>query len=402
MPVITDKEKINEVLTRGVANVYPTPEFLAKRLQSGERLTLYTGYDPTAPSLHIGHGITLLKLRQFQELGHRVIMLIGDFTARIGDPTDKSAARQQLSAREVKKNYRLYKKQASRILNFSIFSTIAAKLKYNSRWLAKLKLEDLLNLGGHFTVQRMLERDMFEKRMKEGKPIYLHEFMYPMMQGYDSVMMDVDGEVGGNDQTFNMLTGRDLMKDLKNKEKFVVTLKLLADNSTGKKMSKSEGNAIFLSDSPEDMFGKVMSWTDEMIISGFELCTKVPMNEIKEMGEKMSAGANPRDYKLRLAEEVTKQFLGAGAAARGREHFIRVIQSNSRPDAIPEIHPSQADVATVLAESGICKSKSEARQIIDQGGVKINEEKVAVGNYTALVKPGDVVKKGSRFFVKII
>src|SRR3989338_493506 len=206
----TDAKKIEELLSRGVENIYPKKEFLEKELKSGRQLTLYTGYDPTAPSLHIGHGITMLKLRQFQELGHKVIMLIGDFTGMIGDPTDKTATRKRLTRKEVLENCKNYQKQAAAVLEFS--GSSKAQIKYNSKWLAKLNGEELLELAGHFTVGQFLERDMFQRRLAEAKPIYLHEFLYPLMQGYDSVAMDVDGEVGGNDQTFNMLAGRTLMK----------------------------------------------------------------------------------------------------------------------------------------------------------------------------------------------
>ncbi len=398
MQVNTDAKKIEELLTRGVENIYPKKEFLEALLKSGKRITLYTGYDPTAPTLHIGHGITMMKLRQFQDLGHRVIMLIGDFTGMIGDPTDKGAARQKLTREEVLANCKNYQEQASSVLNFEGDNPV--EIKYNSEWLGKMNFADILELTSHFTVQRMMERDMFEKRKEENKPIYLHEFLYPVMQAYDSVAMDVDGEVGGNDQTFNMLAGRDLMKDLKNKEKFVLTGKLLAD-TTGKKMGKSEGNMVALADSPEDMFGKVMSWTDGMILSGFELCTKVPVQEIKEIEKELASGVNPRDLKVKLAGEIVKTFLGEEAAKKGEEYFVHTFSKKEVPDEIPEIVPSVYDVITVLTESKICKSKSEARQNIDQGGVKINEVKVEAKNYTVPVKSGDVVQKGSRFFVKI-
>jgi len=396
MKIDTTPEKIVDLLTRGVENIYPKREFLEARLQSGKQLTLYTGYDPTAPTLHIGHGITMLKLKQFQELGHKVIMLIGDFTGLIGDPTDKTAARQKLTREQVLENCKGYKKQASAILDFDGKNPV--EVKYNSKWLAKLNLEDLIELASHFTVQRLLERDMFQKRMQEEKPVYLHEFLYPLMQGYDSVAMDIDGEVGGNDQTFNMLAGRDLMKDLKNKEKFVLTTKLLTDSS-GKKMGKSEGNMVALSDAPDDMFGKVMSWADDMIVRGFELCTRVPMDEIDDMAKDMKSGSNPRDFKMRLAYEVVRTFLGDKAAKEGEQYFQTVFQEKSRPQDIPELKPSAGDIITVLVESKICKSKSEARQVIAQGGVKINNNKVILINEK--VKSGDVVQKGSRFFVKI-
>ncbi|MBP6859336.1 MAG: tyrosine--tRNA ligase [Candidatus Magasanikbacteria bacterium] len=394
MKTNTDPQKIQELLSRGVENIYPKKEFLEARLKSGEQLTLYTGYDPTAPTLHIGHGITMLKLRQFQDLGHKIIMLIGDFTGMIGDPTDKTSARQKLTRKQVLENYKNYKKQAASVLNFSGKNPV--QVKFNSKWLAKMSFADVVELSSHFTVQRMMERDMFENRIKEEKPIYLHEFLYPLMQGYDSVAMDVDGEIGGNDQTFNMLAGRTLMKDLKNKEKFVLTTKLLVDSS-GKKMGKTEGNMVAFSDKPEDMFGKVMSWTDGMIANGFELCTTMPMDAIQKI---QTETQNPRDQKLKLAFEIVKTFLGEKYAKTAEEHFSKVFQEKSKPQEIPELKPSVLDIITVLVESGICKSKSEARQVIGQGGVKINDEKVVA--IDVQVKTGDVVQKGSRFFVKII
>lgn len=396
MPVNIDKQKIEELLTRGVENIYPKREFLEARLKEAKPLTLYTGYDPTAPSLHIGHGITMMKLRQFQDLGHKIIMLIGDFTGIIGDPTDKSAARKKLTREEVLENSRSYQEQASHILRFDGENPV--EVKYNSEWLGKLSFADVVELASHFTVQRMLERDMFQKRVAEEKPIYLHEFLYPLMQGYDSVAMNVDGEVGGNDQTFNMLTGRDLMMDLKGKEKFVLTGKLLVDN-TGKKMGKSEGNMIALSDTPEDMFGKVMSWTDGMIVRGFELCTRVPMEEITSIEKSLQNGANPRDHKLQLAYEITKTFLGEEAAEKGQEYFAKVIQNKDKPLEMPEIKPSVYDIVTALVESKLVPSKSEARRAIEQGGVKLNEEKVE--NTDAKVKAGDVIQKGKRFFARV-
>jgi len=220
------------------------------------------------------------------------------------------------------------------------------------------------------------------------------------MQAYDSVAMSVDGEVGGNDQTFNMLAGRDLMKDLQDKEKFVLTTKLLVDSS-GKKMGKSEGNMIALTDTAEDMFGKVMSWTDDMIMKGFELCTKMPMSEVAEIEKEMRAGTNPRDIKMRLASEVVKTFLGENASLKAQEYFVSTFSKKEQPDEMPTVAPSVYDLATVLVESKICKSKSEARQVIDQGGVKINENKVEAKDYLHSVKSNDVIQKGTRWFVKV-
>ncbi len=395
MAVSTDTAKIEELLSRGVENIYPSRGFLESALKSGKQLTLYTGYDPTAPTLHIGNGVTLLKLRQFQELGHKVIMLIGDFTGMIGDPTDKSAARQRLTKKQVLENCKAYKKQAGRIINFS--GKNAAQIKYNSKWLGKMALEDVVELGAHFTVQRMLERDMFEKRMQEEKPIYFHEFLYPLMQGYDSVAMDVDGEIGGNDQTFNMLAGRTLLKDLKNKEKFVLTTKLLVD-STGKKMSKSEGNMVAFADTAEDMFGKVMRWSDDLMQNAFELCTTVGTDEIKSI----LASANPRDAKLRLAFEITKTFLGEKAAQKGQENFASVIQNKERPDEIPELKTSDFNIVSVLVDSQLSSSRTEAKRAISQGGVYVNDVRVGESDFSMILKSGDIVKKGKRFFVKVV
>lgn len=396
MAVNKDTELIEQVLDRAVEHVYPTRAFLEEKLQSGERLSLYVGYDPTGPTLHIGHAITLMKLRDFQLLGHKIIMLIGDFTAMIGDPTDKSAARVKLTREQVLENCAAYKEQAARILDFS--GENAAELKFNSEWLGKLNFEDVLELASNFTVQQMLERDMFEKRMSEEKPIYLHEFLYPLMQGYDCVAMDVDGEAGGNDQTFNMLAGRTLMKQLKQKEKFVVATKLLVDSS-GKKMGKTEGNMIALSDTPEDMFGKVMRWTDEMIIPGFEICTRISMNEITDIQAAMTRGENPRDYKLRLAFELTKQFCGEDAANRAQDHFATVIQSKEQPQDMRTLEPSAYDIVTVLVEAGFASSNSDARRAIDGGGVKINDK--VVTSYEEVVDSDAVVQKGKRFFVRV-
>jgi len=396
MKVDTNKDKIEELLIRGVEAVYPTREWLSEQLASGRRLTIYTGYDPTADTLHLGHGITLMKLRQLQELGHKIIMLIGDFTGMIGDPTDKTAARTKLTRDEVLANCKNYKKQAANVLSFS--GSNKAELKYNSKWLGKMSFGDVLELASHFTVQQMMERDMFQKRIEEEKPIHVHEFMYPLMQGYDSVAIDVYGDIGGNDQMFNMMAGRTLMKAMKDKEKFVLTMKLLADES-GKKMGKTEGNMIALSDGPEDMFGKVMSWTDGMIVPGFELCTMVSNDEVESVRKALEAGDNPRDYKMKLASEIVRVWHGEAGAEAGKENFANVIQQGNKPDEIPEVKVSVRDIVSVLVEAELCSSKSQARRDIDGGGVKVNDEKVT--SYELKVNAGDVIQKGKRHFVRL-
>lgn len=359
---------------------------------------MYTGVDPTGPTLHMGHLIWLKKLAELQKLGHRVIMLIGDFTALIGDPTDKTATRKRQTREEVLVNCKTYKKQASKFLSFD--GPNPAELKYNSAWLAKMSFADVVELAAHFTVQQMVERDMFESRIKEGKPVYLHEFMYPLMQGYDSVAMDVDLEIGGNDQTFNMLAGRTLLREIKGKEKSVLTLKLLED-STGKKMGKSEGNAVSFTDTPEDMYGKVMSWTDGMIVPGFELLTDVFEDEIADIREEISNGSNPMQYKRLLAKEIVKVLASAKDADAAESHFSTIHQKHEMPSEIPTLKVSASmKLVDVLVESKLVTSKSDARRQIEQGGVKVDE--AIVKDVGAEVKKGSVIQKGKRHFVKLV
>ena len=302
----TDDTQIEHFLTRGVEAVFPSKAFIQSRMKKGEQLTLYLGVDPTGPTLHMGHLIPIRKLAEFQKLGHQIIFLIGDFTATIGDP-DKASVRKPLTREEVLSNLKEYKKQASRFIDFS--GSNKALFKFNSEWLGKMTFKDVLELSSLMTVDQMLKRDMFKKRIQEERPIYIHEFMYPLMQGYDSVAMNVDGEVGGNDQTFNMLAGRDLLKQIKNKEKFVIAMKLLVD-PTGKKMGKSEGNMVSLDQTPEDMFGKVMSWPDDMIVPAFEIVTDVSIETITDIKHKLSTGENPKHFKVKLASEIVNLCFG--------------------------------------------------------------------------------------------
>ena len=394
----TDEVAIQRFLNRAVENAYPTKEKLGEVLRS-KQITAYVGIDPTGPTLHLGHVIWLRKLAELQKLGHRVIMLIGDFTAMIGDPTDKTATRQRLSRGEILVNCQRYKQQASKFLSFDGLN--AAELKFNNEWLGQMSFGDVVELASHFTVQQMLERDMFEKRINEGKPVGLHEFLYPLMQGYDSVAMEVDLEIGGNDQTFNMLAGRTLLREMKQKEKSVLTLKLLTD-PTGKKMGKSEGNMVAFTDSSEDMYGKVMSWTDGMILPAFELCTDLSDVEIQEMREQIEKGENPMIYKRRLAKEIVRLFLSDEAAEAAEAYFTRVHSEGEKPEEMQnfELKAQNAKLIEVLAESGIVSSKAEARRQVEQGGVKVNDE--VVKDIQTEVKAGDVIQKGKRHFVKLV
>ncbi len=337
-----DPAKIEELLTRGVENIFPNRDLLKAKMFRGEQITLYLGIDPTGKTLHLGHVIPLKKLAGFQKLGHKIILLIGDFTAMIGDPTDKTATRTQLTREQVLENCKEYKKQASKFISFS--GENKAELKFNSEWLDKLSYREGLELASHMTVQQMLARDMFEKRMKDGVPIYIHEFMYPLMQGYDSVVMNVDGEIGGNDQTWNMLAGRDLLKILKHKEKFVIATKLLTD-STGKKMGKTEDNMVTLEQTPQDMFGKIMSWSDGLILPAFEIVTDVPLPEIERIKESLASGANPKEFKTRLAKEIVTMCHGreqAVEAARRRTARAPIVAGR---DLRVEVQPPRGHVA---------------------------------------------------------
>lgn len=360
------EEQIQILLEKGVSEVLPNKAFVEKELMGDKRLTIYAGFDPTAPTLHIGHTIQLRKLRQFQDLGHKIIFLIGDFTARIGDPTDKTTARKQLTEREIKTNLKLYKKQAGRFIRFS--GKNAAVVKFNNDWLGKMKFADVVALASQMTVDQMLKRDMFTRRIAEEKPIYIHEFLYPLMQGYDSVVMNVDGEVGGNDQLFNMLAGRTLLKQLKQKEKFVITTKLLED-STGKKMGKSEGNMISLLDSPVDMYGKVMSWTDGLIVPGFELCTDYTPSQVARIAEELSRGINPRDIKMRLAFEIVKSCTSDKDAQKAEEAFIATFQKKEVTDHVIKVESKQRLFEVLVVEEGIVASKSELRRLVEAGAV---------------------------------
>ena len=398
-PVVTNPEAIEAFLTRGVERVFPSADFLRARLAEGKPLTMYFGIDPTGPALHLGHAINLRKLRAWQDLGHKVVMLIGDFTAMIGDPTDKAAARKALSREEVLANAKSYKEQAGKILRFDGENPV--EIRYNSEWLAKMTFADVVGLASHFTVQQMLERDMFEKRLEEGKPIHMHEFLYPLMQGHDSVALKTDGEIGGNDQSFNMLAGRDLMKAVLGKEKFVVAMKLLTD-PTGKKMGKSEGNMITLGDSAEDMYGKVMSWPDGMIMSGFEILTDLSSAELRVVSRGLSSETlNPRDAKDQLARLIVASFHGQAAATAAAEGFVKLFQKHETPEDMPELKLSgPTKVVDALVASGAVASKSDARRQMEQGGVKVDGDTVT--DVEAEVTPGSILQKGKRHFVKLV
>lgn len=392
MKTKTDSQKIEEALNRGVENIYPNRKALESILRSGKKLRIYNGIDPTG-KLHIGHLVVFRKLRQFQDLGHEIIILIGDFTATIGDPTDKNATRKPLTREQVLVNAKDYKKQIGKILDIKKANV---RFLYNEEWTNKLKPKDMLELASHFTVARLLERDMFQERIKQGKDIRVHEFLYPIFQAYDSLTMDVDMEIGGSDQTFNMLAGRALMKGVKNKEKFVIALKLLTDPS-GRKMGKTEGNLVPLDEKPQEMYGKIMARPDSLVEAGFELLTNVPRAEVKKLLN------NPRRAKAKLAREIVAVCHNKNAALKAEKEFDHVFKQKELPSNIPIIALKEKEMGLLdlLTKTKLAPSRSEAKRLIEQDGVKIGGEVQADWQKLVKIKKGEVVQVGKRKFLKI-
>lgn len=391
-------DEIEKLLTRGVEKIYPSKEELEKVLRSGKKLRLYQGFDPSMPSLHLGNFVGLMKLRQFQKLGHEVIFLVGDFTGMIGDPSGKSESRKPLTREQVLENSKNYKEQAGKLLDFEVNNP--AKVLYNSEWSDKLSFADLLKLSSNLTYQQVKERDMFQKREKEGKDIYLNEFLYPLMQGYDSVAMDVDLELGGSDQLFNMMTGRDLMHKLKRKEKFVMTTKLLVDKE-GNKVGKTTGNALFLDSTPEKFYGGIMSFPDEVLALSFELLTEVPLEGLEE-----KIKTDPMGEKKRLAFEIVKLLWGENSAQKAQQEFENVFQKREQPEEIPFKAINLGDKKSVEAAklvygADLAGSLSEAKRLIRQKAIDIDGKTLTDPNEEITPKDGTIIKKGKNSFVRI-
>jgi tyrosyl-tRNA synthetase len=378
---------IQEVLTRGVSEVLPSSAALAKLMQE-RKITLYQGFDPSMPNLHLGNLVGLIKLRQFQNLGHKVIFLIGDFTGMIGDPTGKASARKKLPRKEILENTKAWKEQAGRVLDFE--GKNAAEVRFNSEWLAALSSKDILELSSLFTVQQMLERDFFQQRLKKETPIYINEFLYPLLQGYDSVAMNVDLEVGGSDQIFNMLAGRTLTKALKGKEKYVLATKLLVDKE-GNKVGKTEGNALFLNLSPQNIYGAVMSFPDESLELSFELLTELPLD-----GLKAKIRSNPMGEKKRLAYEVIKLLSGKVAAEEARRHFEKTFQEKT-PEFDIKVSAGGTLTSTIAPFTSL-GSMSDAKRLIKQSAVDVNGKVADDPNLK--IKVGDKIKVGQKTFLK--
>lgn len=392
-------DKIKELLTRGVANIYPSKEELEKVLLNGKKLRLYQGFDPTGSNLHIGHMVGLKKLRQWQDLGHHVIFLIGDFTGMVGDPSGKTTARKILTHEEVLENAKNYKEQAGKILRFEGENPV--EIRFNGEWLGKISAIEFIKITRFLSVNQIIERDMFQERLKRGEDVYMNEFSYPVMQAYDSVALDVNLEIGGNDQMFNMLLGRKLMRNMLHKDKFVMTTPLLTD-SEGRKIGKTEGNVIALNDEPNDLYRKLMGLSDDVIIKCFEYLTNIPIEEIKKIEKEIKHGQNPISYKKKLAYEIVKDLNNKDQAQKAVENFEKTIQKKEVPAEIPIIKISTNNTITaseILTQTNLAQSKSEAKRLIAQNGVTLNEEKIT--DPDSKIKEG-ILKVGKHKFVKII
>ncbi|MDP3999989.1 MAG: tyrosine--tRNA ligase [bacterium] len=389
---------ITQLVDRGTDTIYPSREALVQLLRGRRRLKVYLGLDPTSPDLHIGHLIVLQKMRHFQELGHEVILLFGDFTAQTGDPSDKQAARQPLTKTQVLRNARAYKRQVKKLLKFR--GANPARTEFNSTWLEQMDFSGVAELAQHFTVQQLLERDMFERRMNQGKPISLREFLYPLMQGYDSVALNVDVEVGATDQTYNMLQGRKLLKEYKDKEKFVLTVPLLAD-SKGVKIGKTEGNAIAIAGKPQELYGQVMHLPDEVVVPAFEWCTSQSVEAVEDL--KRTIKQNPRDAKMQLAKAIVLEVQGKDAAEKAERAFVRVFQKKETPKGIPTWRAEGLAVPLwkVLKESGMARSSSEAHRLIQQGAVQVNDVVQTDPNVSVVASAYPIIRVGKRRFLKV-
>ena len=394
------EQKIDEILDRGtIVSILPDKDTFRTRLLGGEKLRFYIGFDATAPTLHLSHAKNIMLLEKFRKLGHEVIVLFGDFTARIGDPTGEKSARQQLSREDVLKNVEAWRVLIRPLMDFDATEN-PPQIKFNHDWLSKMSFEDVIHLSSNFTVQQMLERDMFERRIEAGEPVHLHEFLYPLMQGYDSVAMDVDVELCGTDQTFNALAGRTLLRKLKSKEKFVVTVTLMENPVTGELMSKSKGTGVFLDTIANEKFGQIMAQPDEMTKILLVNCTLLPLSDIDEI---MTA-ENPRDAKLRLAKEIVTLYHGAEDAVRAEQYFIDTFSKKQIPENISEMFVSDGEkLLDVIVRAGFAESKGDARRKIEQGGVEIDSERITDFNATLMSDhDGKVLKVGKKDFVKII
>jgi len=392
-------KKAIELISRGTEEVLIEEE-LKKKLDSGKRLNIKAGFDPTAPDLHLGHTVLINKLRQFQTLGHQIIFLIGDFTGMIGDPSGKSATRPSLSTEEVKENAKTYQEQIFKILDPDL-----TKVVFNSSWMNKMNAADLIRLASHHTVARMLERDDFDKRYKSNQPISIHEFLYPLIQGYDSIALDADVELGGTDQKFNLLVGRQLQEVHGKSPQVVITMPILEGLDGSQKMSKSLGNYIGIDEPAKEMFGKIMSISDTLMWRYFELLSFKDLGEIEQYKKQVETGTNPRDIKFDLAEEIITRFHNSKSAQDAKNDFVKRFSNNAIPDVIDEIEIKVSDkgvvFANLLKEIKLVSSTSDAHRMIKQAAVKIDGERVDDGKQILQEGFSAVIQVGKRKFARV-
>jgi tyrosyl-tRNA synthetase len=399
--VKTDKNLIEKFLTRGVAEIYPNKEALLKKLSSGERIRVYQGFDPSGPYLHVGHAIGIRALRILQELGHEVIFLVGDYTAKVGDP-DKETGRPLLSDEQIQRNMQGWKEQAAQIIDFEGQNPVL--FKRNFEWLSKLNLVDIIKLMSSTTVQQMLERDLFQKRLENQSPIGLQEFIYPLMQGFDNIAMNVDMEIGGTDQTFNMLVGRELVRKYLNKEKFVRTNEMMEAPDTFT-MSKTRGNGINLSDTPENMFGKAMSYQDSLIPKGLRLLTDTPIEEIWRIQKDIEKGENPMKFKKLMAFEIVKIIKGEKVAKKAQENFEKTVQNKEIDREAAKPVSLSGDMSLIEFLNNAMEGKqslSQIKRVVEQGGVEVNGMKIVQPDIQMKFKPQDLIKYGKRTVFKVL
>jgi len=394
--IMSELDTALELIARGTEEIIKL-EDLEARLESGRTLRVKVGFDPTAPDLHIGHTVIINKMRQFQDLGHQVIFLIGDFTGMIGDPTGKNVTRKPLTREQIKVNAETYAQQV-----FKILDRERTEIRFNTEWMDELGAEGMIRLAARYTVARMMERDDFEQRFKSGQPIAMHEILYPLAQGYDSVMLKCDVEMGGTDQKFNLLVGRHLQQHYEQPPQVIITLPLLEGLDGIQKMSKSLGNYVGITDDPDDMFGKLMSISDDLMWRYFDLLSFRSNAEIQAFRDQVAAGANPRDIKFRLCEEIVERFHDRAAAEAARETFIARFREGAMPEDIPvrelETGGAGIGIAAALTACGLTASNSEAFRMIEQGGVRIDGEKIS--DRSLELKPGfsGILQVGKRKF----
>lgn len=390
---------VMQQLLRGADEIIPQAE-LETKLAKDKPLEVKAGFDPTAPDLHLGHTVLINKLRQFQQLGHNVSFLIGDFTGLIGDPTGKSATRPALTEAEIQQNAVTYQEQVFKILDPEL-----TRVRFNSEWMSKMSSADMIRLAAQHTVARMLERDDFSKRYAAQQSIAIHEFLYPLVQGYDSVAMNTDIELGGTDQKFNLLVGREMQKAYGKPQQAILTVPILEGLDGVQKMSKSLGNYIGITDAPNDMFGKLMSVSDELMWRYFELLSFRPLSDIEQFQKQIADGANPRDIKFLLCEEIITRFHSASAAEGAKQDFIQRFQKNAIPDDIPEVSIALGEgmlIGVLTKEAQLCSSSSEGQRMVKQGAVKINGEKLEDPRTLVTEESPFVLQVGKRKFAKIV